>query len=84
MLIEIDLLLGKLKSPNKESDALNNMILEHFTSVGATQAKFLRTLKTIDFLFSKTNGNSFMFLYLIFSLSRYCPDFSLFDSCRFI
>ena len=58
MLTEIDLLLRELKSNiGRESpDSLNAMILETFTSVGATQAKLLRILKTIDFLFSKTNG----------------------------
>ena len=66
MLHEIDLLLRTLKFHKGESDTLNTMILENFTSVGATQAKFLRILKTIDFLFSKTNGNDFTLVVNIF------------------
>lgn len=55
MINEIDLLLNHLKSIDSGENT-NTAILEHFTSAGATQAKFLRILKTIDFLFSKTNG----------------------------
>ncbi len=52
---EIQGLLDYLQSLDSQQ-SLPPSMLEYFTSQSASQAKMLRVLKTVDYLFSKTNG----------------------------
>lgn len=57
MIVDVDLLLNTLRTL-PENQVLEPTALIPFTSPSASQAKLLRILKTIDFLFSKNHGNS--------------------------
>ncbi|KAJ3361762.1 hypothetical protein HDU91_003754, partial [Kappamyces sp. JEL0680] len=63
LLQEVNKLLQLLKHPDA-GDQEKATIVEIFTSPFAYQAKLLRILKTIDYLFSKTNGVALTPLYL--------------------